>query len=375
MRIAINVQTLVKDHLEGLGWFTYESIKRIVQAHPEHEFLLIFGKGIDERFVFSENIKAVNIGPPVFRPPAWYLKFEWLLPRFLNRQNIDLYISSDGMSSKKIKAKQLNIIHDLNFEANPQWLPKCFSFYYKKYFPIWTKASSRIATVSEYSKQDIHERYGFDLDKIDVVYNGSNALYQPIDVASKEATKQKYTSGSDYFVFVGSLHPRKNIEHLLLGFDRFKKNNTNSIKLVIVGSKYYWNGTIKEAFESMKFANDVIFTGHLPTEDLKNIVAASLALTYLSYFEGFGIPLVEAMSSETAIIASNATCLPEVAGDAALYVPPKDVTAIADAMQELVENPELRQKLIENGRQQRKNYSWDLTAQRLWQSVEKTLNV
>lgn len=373
MLIAVNVQSLVKDHLEGLGWFTYESLKRIVQQHPEHEFLFIFGKGIDSSFIFADNVKAINVGPPFYRPQALYLKFEFLLPLILRKYKIDLFISTDGISSTKLRVKTLNVIHDLNFEENPQWLPKTFAKYYKKFFPKWAKHATRIATVSEYSKQDIHNRYGVPLDKIDVVYNGSNELYQPIDDNEKERTKTQFTNGSDYFVFIGSLHPRKNIDKLFSGFDTFKTQFPSDTKLVIVGSRFYWNGPIKEAFDSMQFKKDVIFTGHLPTEDLKNILASSLALCYVSLFEGFGIPLVEAMNSDTAIIASNTTCLPEIAGDAALYVNPESTQEIAKAMSQILHNPPLRMQLIEKGRIRKLDFSWQKTADNLWNAIEKTM--
>lgn len=374
MKIAVNVHTLVKDHLEGLGWFTFESLKRITQQHPEHEFLFIFGKGIHEEFLFSDNIKAINVGPRFFRPLALYLKFEWILPFVLRKHKVDLFISTDGISSTKIKGKNLDVIHDLNFEEKPEWLPKSFANYYRTYFPKWAKNATRIATVSEYSKQDIHQRYQIPLDKIDVVYNGSNDLYQPIDQTEQEKTKQKFTNGDDYFVFVGSLHPRKNIDRLLLAFDAFKLKDNKNTKLVIVGNRFYWTGPIKEAFDTMQFQDDVIFTGHLPTQELRNIIASSLALSYVSLFEGFGIPLVEAMNSETAIITSNVTCLPEIAGNAALYVDPNSTEEIANAMLKMSNSPELRQMLIDNGKIQRKKFSWQMTSEKLWQSIQKTLD-
>jgi len=373
MLIAVNVQSLVKDHLEGLGWFTYESLKRIVQQHPEHQFLFIFAKGIEQEFIFSDNVKAINIWPPYYRVPALYLKFEWILPFILRKYNIDLFISTDGISSTKLKVKNLDVIHDLNFEENPQWLPKSFANYYQKYFPKWAKNADRIATVSEYSKQDIHKRYGIALDKIDVVYNGSNDLYQAISEEEKEETKKKYSNDSEYFVFVGSLHPRKNIDKLLLGFEHFKNSDKNNTKLVVVGSRFYWSGPIKEAFDSMKYQDDVIFTGHIPTEDLKNIVSSSIALAYVSLFEGFGIPLVEAMNAETAIIASNTTCLPEIAGESALYVNPNSISEIGEAMLNLSTNPKLREDLVTKGRIQREKFSWQQTADKLWATIEKTI--
>jgi glycosyltransferase involved in cell wall biosynthesis len=373
MLIAVNVQSLVKNHLEGLGWFTYESFKRITQQHPEHQFLFIFGKGIDEEFIFADNVKAINVGPPFFRPQAWYLKYQYLLPIALRKYKIDLFVSSDGISSTKLKMKQLNVIHDLNFEENPEWLPSSFANYYRKYFPKWAKAAHRIATVSEYSKNDIHKRYGISKDKIDVVYNGSNEFYKPVEDSIKEETKHAITEGADYFVSVGSIHPRKNIDRLLRGFDLFKSTDKNNIKLVVVGSKFYWDGALKEAYDNMRFKDDVIFTGHLPIEELKNIIASSIALTYVSLFEGFGIPLVEAMNSDTAIIASNKTCLPEIAKDAAIYVKPESISEIAGAMTKLSTDDNLRNQLISEGNKRKLDFSWDKTAERLWASIEKAL--
>ena len=373
MKIAVNVQMLVKNKLEGLGWFTYESLKRIVIQHPEHQFLFIFGKGVEESFLFAGNVKGINIGPPFNRPQAWYIKFEWLLPIVLKRHKVDLFISSDGISSTKLKMKNLNVIHDLNFEENPEWLPKSFANYYQKFFPKWAKVATRIATVSEYSKQSIHKNYAIPLDKIDVVYNGSNELYRPLIEEEKTIVKNKYTEGSNYFIFVGSMHPRKNIDNLLIAFDQFKSTDQSNQKLVLVGSRFYWSGPIKEAYDNMKHQNDVIFTGHLAIKELVEVMASATALTYVSLFEGFGIPLVEAMNAETAIITSNTTCLPEIAGDAALYVSPTDVKEIATAMQQIVSDSKLREDLIGKGRVRKKAFSWQQTADKLWESIEKVM--
>ena len=214
MRIAVNAQKLVKGKMEGLGWFAYENLKRIVVAHPEHEFTFIFGKGIEEDFKFAENVKVVNIGPPFFRPMAWLLKFEFLLPLYVNKNKFDLFLSPDGWSSTKIKTKKVGVVHDINFEHFPEFLQKSFYYYYKFYFKRWAKHYDRLATVSEYSKQDIAKTYQIPEDKIDVVYNGSCDLYQPLTDSEIQATRKKYTDGCLYFIFVGAFHPRKNIINL-----------------------------------------------------------------------------------------------------------------------------------------------------------------
>lgn len=372
MKIAINAQTLIKDKMEGLGWFSYETLKRIVKNNPQHEFTFIFGKGIEKDFFFAPNVKAVNIGPPFFRPLAWWLKFSFLLPYFVNRNNFDLYLSTDGLSSKKIKIKTLIVVHDINFEHFPKFLSKSFYIYYKIFFPKWIKHAKRIATVSHYSKKDIINTYKVNPAKIDVMHNGASDVYQAIDEKAKKTTKDIYTNGSDYFIFVGALHPRKNIINLFKSFDKFKETDKKNIKLVIVGKKFYWNKAMQKTYAQMKFKNDVLFLGQLSQDKLKFVMASALALVYVSFFEGFGIPLVEAMQCHIPIITSNTTSMPEVVGKAAILVSPSETNEIIEAMQQIATDEALRKKLIEYGKKQKELFNWDNTADKLWESVLKT---
>ncbi len=374
MRIAVNAQTLVKDKMEGLGWFTYETLKRIVKQHPEHEFVFIFGKGIEKEFIFSDNVKAINIGPPYFRPMAWWLKFEFLLSTYVNKNNFDLFLSPDGWSCRKIKIKTVIVIHDINFVHFPEFLQKSFYYYYSNLFPKWAKHANRIATVSHYSKQDIASTFNIPSDKIDVLYNAASSIYEPVEESKKTAILNKYTSGESYFIFVGALHPRKNVINLFKSFDVFKQTDTQNIKLVIVGERFYWNKETNSTFENMHFKDDVVFTGRLSQKELKLVMGAALALTYASLFEGFGIPLVEAMNCGIPIITSNTTSMPEIAGDAALIVNPHSVDDIAKAMTEIARNKTLRQLLVKAGNKRKLDFSWDKTAEKLWATIEKAIS-
>ena len=189
----------------------------------------------------------------------------------------------------------------------------------------------------------------------------------------KQATKNKYTKGFDYFVFVGSLHPRKNISRLFQAFEKFKSINPNNIKLVIVGEKYYWTQGIKMTYINMKHKDDVIFTGRLSPEDLKNVIASALAMTYVPYFEGFGIPILEAFNCDVPVITSNVTSMPEIAKDAALLVDPFSVDSIANAMNYIYKDEDMRNSMILKGRKRKLDFSWDKTADALWQSILKTV--
>jgi len=265
------------------------------------------------------------------------------------------------------------VIHDLNFEHNPQDLPWSVRSYYRNFFPKFAQKAHRIATVSEYSKYDLVSLYGIDENKIDVVYNGANSTYVPLTDIEKTIARDKYTFGKPYFVFVGALHPRKNIGNLFMAFDRFKQMHSSDFKLVIVGEKKWWTSAMEHAYNNMQHKEDVIFTGRLYNKDLHQVIGASAALTYVSIFEGFGIPILEAFYCDVPVITSNVTSMPEVSGDAALLVDPYSIDSIAQAMTRIAVDETCSEELILKGRERKKDFSWQKTASLLWDSIEKAL--
>ncbi len=373
LKIAVNTRLLLKNKLEGIGWFTFETLKRITQQHPEHEFYFIFDRKYDESFIFSKNVKPVVIGPQARHPFLFILWFELSIPFKLKKIKPDIFISPDGYLSLFSKTKQLAVIHDLNFEHYPNDVPFLVRKYFKFFFPRWAKKASRIVTVSEFSKSDIAKNYNIDPSKIDVAYNGANEVFKPIDNSEKVKIFNRYGQSSPYFVFVGALHPRKNIKNLLLAYDIFKERTDNDVKLIIVGEKQWWTQDIEQGYENMIHKTDVIFTGRLKQSELSKVVASSLAMVYISYFEGFGIPIIESFNAGTAVITSNVTSMPEVAADAALLVDPFDPLDISNAMIRISSDEELRNSLIEKGFIRAKDFSWQKTADALWASVEKCL--
>lgn len=374
LKIAVNTRLLLKNKLEGIGWFTYEALKRIVIEHPEHEFFFIFDRKYDDEFIFASNVKPIVIGPQARHPFLYYLWFEYSIPFILNKIKADIFLSPDAYCSLSTKTKTLIVIHDLNFEHFPENLPWLVRKYYRYYTPRFAKKANRIATVSEFSKNDIVDQYNIPSEKIDVVFNGANENFKAIPDNTKTKIKQKYTEGKDFFVFIGALNPRKNLVNLFKAFDIYRTQNKTTVKLVVVGEKMWWTGKIKETYDNMKFRDEVEFTGRLEPEELYKVVGTAIAVTYVSIFEGFGIPIVEAWYAETPVITSNVTAMPEIAGDAALMVDPFIPGSIADAMKSITFDDGLRQKLIEKGRRRREQFSWEKTAENLWASIEKTVN-
>ncbi len=373
MVIAVNTRLLLKGKLEGIGWFTFETLKRMTNNHPEHRFIFIFDRPYHEDYVFADNITPVVIGPPTRHPLLWYIWFEFQIPRVLKKYKADLFLSTDGYLSLRTKVPQLAVIHDINFVHRPADLPWLKAKYYNYFFPKFAKKAKRISTVSFYSKEDITRSFKVDYDKIDVVYDGINQIFEPVTGGEIQKTRQKYTGGSGYFLFVGALHPRKNVSGLLKAFDAFKSIEPNAVKLMIVGGEMHKTGEIFETYENMRFKTDVVFTGRVSTAELHDIFGAALALTFVPFFEGFGIPVVEAMSAGIPVICSNTTSIPEVGGSAVLYADPCQIDQITVAMHKIVKSPELRQSLIEKGFVQKQKFSWDETSRLLWMSVERTL--
>lgn len=374
MKIAVNTRLLLKDKLEGIGWFTFESLKRITQQHSEHEFIFIFDRPYSDDFIFGNNITPVVIGPQARHPILYYIWFNYSIPKVLATHQVDLFLSPDGYIPLNTKVKTLAVFHDLNFEYYPKDLPFSERYYYRKYFPQFAKKASRLATVSEYSKMDISKLYGVDEDKIDVVYNGANEQYQPLPANIKKLVREKHTGGRPYFIFIGALNPRKNLVNLLKAFDIFKKTDRSSTQLLIVGEKMFKTNSIFETYENMHFKADVVFSGRLNNLELHKALASALALTYVSYFEGFGIPIVEAFYTGTPVITSEVTSMPEVAGDAALLVDPFSAEDIANALLRVSTESELREELIEKGNKRKLEFHWQSTADNLWNSIIKTIN-
>lgn len=364
MRIAINTRFLLPHKMEGFGWYTFEVVKRITEAHPEHTFYFFFDRPYDPRFIFAPNVIPVVLFPPARHPFLFIWWFEHSVKRALKKYQIDLFFSPDGYLSLGSKIPQVGVIHDLNFEHFPEDVPWMARWYLRKYTPKFAKKATKILTVSEFSRQDIHQTYGTPLEKIVCAWNGASEQFKPLNPKEIRETRQQFSQGKPYFIFVGSLHPRKNLKNLIRAFQEFATTNS-SHDLLIVGSAM-WD-SFGETTIPQTVKNRVHFTGHVSQEILCRLMGAAFALAYIPYFEGFGIPLVEAMYCHIPILSGNRSCLPEVAGEAALYVDPFQVDEIAKAMHALVNNNELRDELIRKSIERSQLFSWDNTAAGVWE--------
>ncbi len=374
MRIAVNTRLLLPGKLEGIGWFTFETLKRITRSNPGCQFIFLFDRPFSDEFIFSGNVTPMVLPPPARHPLLWYAWFEYSVPRALKKSKADLFLSPDGFLSLSTSVPSVPVIHDINFMHRPEFHPWLTGNFYRRFFPLFAKKAKRIATVSEYSKNDISTTLNIDAACIDVVYNGAGGAFKPLTPDEKADAKYELAGGSNYFIYVGSFHERKNICRLLESYDLFRSESDTNIKLVMVGEKMHDYRRMTTALEKMSFKNDVIFTGRMELKSLRRAYGAAVALVYIPLFEGFGIPVLEAMYCDTPVITSNCTSLPEVAGDAAMLTDPNNVRSVADSMHRMVKDENYRNMLVERAAERRKLFSWDRTAELLWQSVLKTID-
>jgi glycosyltransferase involved in cell wall biosynthesis len=372
MRIAVNTRLLIKNKLGGIGFFACQTLRRITLDHPEHEFYFIFDRDWDEEFIFSDNIIPLKLGPPARHPFLWHIWFQYRLPRLLKKIKPDLFLSPDGFIPLKSPVPTLAAIHDINFYHFPQDLPFFVRKYYLKYFPLFGKQATKIATVSEYSKSDMIKNYHINPEKIDVVYNGVDIIFKPLIEEKQEEVRKRYSQGEPFFIFIGALVPRKNLPRLLKAFDLFKEKTKNGYKLIFIGDAMHSFREIDRTFSEMKFKKDVVFAGRIPREEIALLLASARALLFVSYFEGFGIPLIEAFCSGVPVVAGNRTSLPEIGGKGAFYVDPFSVESITEGMIKADQDLILRKNLILEGRKQKDKFTWERSAELLWKSIENT---
>ncbi len=369
MVIAVNTRLLLKDKLEGIGVFLHETLRRIVAAHPEDTFIFLFDRPFDASFIFGKNVVPIVLSPPARHPILFVYWFEIAVRRALKKHKVDVFLSPDNFLSLSTTVKTLLVVHDiayLHFTDNERFI---YRLYYQYFMPRFLRRADRIVAVSEFTRQDLLTHFDFlQKEKIAVACNGVRDFFYPHQV-NKRLFDDQNTEGGKFFLFVGAVHPRKNVHRLIEAFDLFKKKTNAPHKLVIVGRFAWQTGVVKTAFDDAKNKKDIIFTGYLPDKDVADLTASAFALCYVSLFEGFGVPILEAFHTETPVITSNTSSMPEVAGDAALLVSPESVESIAEAMEKLYFSPELRQDLIEKGKIQREKFSWEKAAKVLYDNI------
>ncbi|MGB0149573.1 MAG: glycosyltransferase family 4 protein [Flavobacteriales bacterium] len=373
-RVALNGRLLVPGKLEGIGRFTQRCLEELVARRPHDEFLLLVDQPIHPSHRLGANVEVRRMVVPGRRPWLLRLWFGLVMTWTLKRWRADALVSLEGPLAMGMPASfpQLSVIHDLNFVHHPGWLPRRWARYYNRWFPAFARRANVLGTVSECSRQDLSDTYGINRDRVVVIPNAADESFVPLAPESKADAQQTYAGGSAYFVYVGSLHPRKNIGGLLAAFESYRAAG-GTHALVVVGASM-WGG-MQEVL-STEAAPHVHWAGRLNDESLAQAMGGAECLLFLPWFEGFGIPLLEAMACGVPVIASNVTSIPEVCGGAAFALhDPTDIEGVAASMKAIDEDYKAKRAAIERGLVRASEFGWARSGALLDAAVDSLLEL
>ncbi|TPG63706.1 glycosyltransferase family 4 protein [Hymenobacter nivis] len=385
MHIAVTTRFLLPgNQLEGLGRYTFETLRELVHQHPECTFHFLFDRPYDPRYVLGPNVVPHVLGPPARHPLlilAWY---EGAVAWWLRRHRPAALLSPESFTVLNTRVPRVLVLHDLAYLHRPHDVSRLVHRYYTYFMPRFARAAAQLVAVSEATRHDVAAQLGLPAGPIRVAYNAPAAQFRPQPAAQQAAVRAQFSAGQPYFLFVGALQPRKNLANLLRAFGLYKAGEgvgaaagegpAAAVQLLVVGREAWQAGPIFEAYRQLPPAVQaaVHFTGRVGEDELAGLYAAALATVYVPFFEGFGLPVVEAQASGCPVVTSNLSSLPEVAGGptGALLCDPHQPAAIAEALAQLSRDEPLRLRLRAAGLANVARFSWVRSAEVLWEALQ-----
>ena len=373
MRVCLDLSPTVHRHA-GLGRYAYELFLALRAEDPDNEYLIFFN-----------NPVRAQIDPPLDRFPQltsplsykpWRLSA--LLAHFLQISQdslfpkVNIFHATDHLLPRLSSIKGVFTLHDLIFLFHPQTHKPLNRWFLTLMMPRFLRVADAVIAVSECTKRDAVRYYGIPEEKIIVIYEGVNPRFRPAGPETVAAVRQKYGLPERFILYVGTIEPRKNLTTLLEAFHHLTTLQPCDLRLVIVGKRGWLYEGFFRRLRELGLEERVHFTGYVPDEDLPALYSAADLFVFPSLYEGFGLPVLEAMACGTPVVCSNTSSLPEVAGDAALLVPPTDVRGLAEAMARVLTDETLRGAMRAKGLARAGEFSWVRTAGetlRIYQTV------
>lgn len=353
MKLGIDAREIQNGVYTGIGRPLYNFIKYFSKQNNDDTCVLFSERELP--FNFGAKVKNIVIKKcPVF---FWD---QYKLPQAIKKEEIDLFYSPYYKIPLAAPCKVISAILDLMYIFFKEYRKKLGTLgilYYKTFGKKFAESSYKILTCSEHSKKDIIKFYGIEAEKIKVIPLSLSDIYKPEDDAEKiKAVKEKFNIKSRYLLYMGNFKPHKNVKNIILAFNKISER-FNDLNLVLAGPKNNEFSQLKNLVEGLRLTDKVIFTGKVTEEDCPNVLYSQAeAFIFPSFYEGFGLPPLEAMACKTAVIASKTTSIPEVVKDAGILVDPIKVEKIAEAITEILTNTAIKNSLIEKGMKYAQEY-------------------
>ena len=368
MKIAFDIRG-IDGARGGKGIWTANVLKSILNQDRKNEYFLYTGSTDENEYQFLPNVNVVQIKGRSF---LWH----WRFYKKMLKDKIDVFIATESYIAPFLhNPKKINValvVHDLVAFKSPAKHQRRATWIEKITLKKAVKKSKWIFTVSEYTKKDLVERYpNLNLDKkTKVVYAGVRDIFaRKMDANKIVSVQRRYNLDPDYMIMIGTLEPRKNVIGALEAYSLLNPKNKQRYRFVIVGKKGWYYKKIFQKVKELKLELRVKFLEYIPDDDLVTLLQGAKIFLFPSFYEGFGLPILESMLCGVPVLASRVTSIPELGFDAVHYADPSDTVDIADGITQLLDDEEYRNSLREKGYKQVKNFSWGKTAQKILENI------
>ena len=380
MRIAFDATSLGREQC-GIGCYTIELLSEMYKLSPNDEFLLT--DALLGRFATSERVrfplehltllKFLKTPFPLMTLFRALLYTGRLATGMTGLAHCDIFFGTNFRGVFAEGMRTVLTIHDMVHEYLPETVQQVNMDYYRSGFPEAVARADLLIAVSDATRNDIIKFLNVSDEKIKVIYNGVDDRFRPVtDPESLARVRQRYRLPERFVLMVGSIQPRKNIDGVLAALKLLAERDVHfPWKLVLAGSEGWKNEGLAEQIRRLGLTDRVHFAGFVTGDDLPVLYSLADLFVYPSLYEGFGLPVVEAMACGVPVVTSNTSCLPEIAGDAALLVDPHDEKDIAEGMLRLLEDRELRTRCIERGETRARMFSWREAASQTLQAFRE----
>jgi glycosyltransferase involved in cell wall biosynthesis len=359
MKILINGLQL-GDLNTGVQYYTENLLYEYQKQNKHFDFLV--SKNYKHHFSSNDlkNIHFINLKESRIRR-VFYENF--MLPKYFLNQKFELYHSPNYLLPFRCPIPSVVTIHDLITLDYPELCQTESALYFRLFLSHSINKASKIIAVSSKVKEDIIRHFKTPPEKIEVVYHGISSNFRKItDQKLLNSVIRKYHLPEQFILFVGNIEPKKNLERLIAAFSKLKKETHINHKLVIVGKKGWKYRQVFDIVRKLRLENEVLFLGYVPEEELPCFYSLASLFAFPSLYEGFGFPPLEAMACGLPALVSNKGALPEITGGKCLLVDPYDVNQLAEGIYQLITNTDLRQKLISDGKEWVKQFTWERAA-------------
>lgn len=362
IHIGLNAQLLSLSQSyrgAGISWYMVNLLQRLGQVSPAHFRYSAF---LSDRAFRSNGLNLNRSQLPTQQPLVRIFWEQAIQPVALRLANVDVLHALAFVAPLVTVCPFVVTVYDLSFMRFPEAFRPFNRWYLRTFTTRSVRRAAAVVTISDSTRRDVIDLLGVAPDKVRTVYCGVDATFQPRPAAEVEAFRAKHSLPEHFILFLGTLEPRKNVDGLIRAYAAWKQREPTAPPLIIAGGKGWYYQTIFELVESLNLAGSVYFPGYVPSAELPLWYNAADLLVYPSHFEGFGLPVLEAMACGTPVITSTASSLPEVAGSAARLVASNATAALTGALSEVMSRPDLRFEMRAQGLRQAARFSWDQTA-------------